>query len=210
MSQHRNGGGASAAAEFTAHNAIEDDRILDAAYPLLLSIGPRRLTMADVARQAEVSRATLYRRWPNVRSFVAALITREWSTLAVDAIDHDEPVGRTRLVRGVVAIAAASRRHPLLRMIVEMDPEFLLPYLLERRGTSTDMQLQLLVREIRAGQRDGSIRRGDPSVLASAVLLTAMSFVLSARVLVPDERSVRRLDAELGRMLDRYLMGDSA
>lgn len=202
MSQHRN----APASELTAHNAIEDDRILDAAYPLLLSIGPRRLTMADVARQAEVSRATLYRRWPNVRSFVAALITREWSALAVDAIDCSEPVGRVRLVRGVVAIASASRGHPLLRMIVEMDPEFLLPYLLERRGASTDMQLRLLTAEIRAGQRDGSIRRGDAGVLAACILLTTMSFVLSARVVVADERSVRRLDSELGRMLDGYLV----
>jgi AcrR family transcriptional regulator len=203
MSQQRNG--ATATVELTAHNAIEDDRILDAAYPLLLAIGPRRLTMADVARQAEVSRATLYRRWPNVRSVVAALITREWSALAAESIDLREPVGRARLVRGVVAIVAASRQHPLLRMILEMDPEFLLPYLLERRGTSTDMQLRMLTREIRAGQRDGSIRRGDASMLAASVQLTAMSFVISAQVVLSDDRSVRRLDAELGRLLDGYL-----
>lgn len=204
MSQHRNGVTA-ASTELTAHNAIEDERILDAAYPLLLAIGPRRLTMADVARQAGVSRATLYRRWPNVRSFVAALITREWSALSAEVVDRAAPDTRARLVRGVVAIAAASREHPLLQMILEMDPEFLLPYLLHRRGTSTDMQLQMLAAEIRAGQRDGSIRRGDAGVLAAAVQLTAMSFVLSAPVMADTERGVRRLDAELGRMIDGYL-----
>jgi AcrR family transcriptional regulator len=203
VSQHRNSRGMTA--DLTAHNAIDDDRILDAAYPLLLSLGLRRLTMADVARHVEVSRATLYRRWPNVRSLVAALITREWSRLAADVFDGRADDVRTRLVRAVVSIAAATRDHPLLRMIVELDPEFLLPYLLERRGTSTDMQLQLLATEIRAGQRDGSIRRGAPDTLAAAVLLTAISFVLSAPAIAADAKAVKRLDAELGRMINRYL-----
>jgi len=203
MSQHRNAG--PALTELTAHNAIEDGRILDAAYELLLAIGPRRLTMADVARQAGVSRATLYRRWPNVRSVVAALITREWSALAAEAFDPMAPSARARLVGAVVRLVTASREHPLLRIIVEMDPEFLLPYLLERRGTSTAAQLQLLVREIKAGQRDGSIRRADPAVLAASVELTAMSFTLSAPVVLADPRGTRRLDAELARLLDGYL-----
>jgi AcrR family transcriptional regulator len=201
LSQHRNGAAAAVDGP-SAHNAIDDARILDSAYPLFLAVGPRRITMADVARHADVSRATLYRRWPNVRSLVAALVTREWSALAASAFDTEGETGRHRLVGAVVAIAAASRDHPLLRMIVDLDPEFLLPYLLERRGTSTDMQLTLLERAVNDGIADGSIRRGDPAVLAQAVLLTTTSFVLSARAMTSD---LDALDHELHTLLDRYL-----
>lgn len=207
MSQHRNLALRPAEVPETppAPNAIDDGAILDAAYPLLLSVGPRRLTMADVARHTDVSRATLYRRWPNVRSLVAAMVTREWTALAVAAFDSGERDARSRLVGAVVAIAAATREHPLLRVIVELDPEFLLPYLLERRGSSTDAQLTMLAVEIGRGQADGSIRRGDPALLAHAALLATTSFVLSARALADDVRMVQRLDGELAVLLDRYL-----
>ena len=49
------------------------------------------------------------------------------------------------VVGAVVATVRAVREHPLTRKIVDVDPEFLLPYLLERRGASTDAQLDLLV-----------------------------------------------------------------
>src|SRR4029450_10256253 len=98
----------------TAANAIPEQRILDAAYELLLAIGMRRMTMADIARHAEVSRATLYRRWPNVQAVVAALMTREWTTALVSAFQPDAADGRSRLVEGVVEVVAKTRTHPLM------------------------------------------------------------------------------------------------
>jgi len=127
----------------TPANAIGEERILDAAYELLLAIGMRRMTMADIARHAEVSRATLYRRWPNVQAVVAALMTREWTIALVSAFQPDAADGRARLVEGVVEVVAKTRVHPLMRKIIELDPEFLTPYLLERRGSSTVAHLPL-------------------------------------------------------------------
>jgi hypothetical protein len=57
---------------------------------------------------------------------------------------------------------------------------------------------------VRAGQRDGSVRRGDPDRMARAVLLTAQSFVLSS-ALFTDGYGDGDLDAELRAVLDRYL-----
>ena len=139
-------------------NAIGEERILDAAYELLLAIGMRRMTMADIARHAEVSRATLYRRWPNVQAVVAALMTREWTTALVSAFQPDAADGRSRLVEGVVEVVAKTRVHPLMRKIIELDPEFLTPYLLERRGSSTVAHLALVEEGIKAGPD----RRLDP------------------------------------------------
>ena len=190
-------------AELTAANAIPEERILDAAYEQLLAVGMRRLNMADIARQADVSRATLYRRWPNVQALLAALVTREF-TAAVTPRHDPAAAGRAVVVQTVVGAVGRLRTHPLLRKIVDVDPEFLVPYLLQRRGTSSDHQLALIENGVRAGQADGSIRAGAPGLLARAVLLTAWSFTLTGPVFVPKNR-YRALDVELSELLDRYL-----
>ena len=187
-----------------AANAIPEEAILDAAYELVLAVGMRRVTMADIARQADVSRATLYRRWPNVQAVIAALMTREFAQLARGMADLPGSDGRAALVAGVVHAVAEVRAHPLLRKIVDVDPEFLLPYLVQRRGATADNQLALLEAAIGRGTADGSIRAGDPAMRARAVLLAAWSFVLTGPVLV-DRRQYRALDHELAELLDRYL-----
>lgn len=187
-----------------AANVIDEKQILDAAYQMLLAVGMRRMTMADIGRRAGVSRATLYRRWPNVRAVVAALMTRE--SAAVVAVSFGAPgkSARERLAAGIVLAVRRTRDHPLLRKIVEIDPEFLLPYLLERRGSSTDAQLAAIEEVVRAGHLDGSVRPGNPARQARALLLAAMAFVLSGPIMAPPG-DLASLDEELRQMLDRYV-----
>lgn len=195
--------------DLKAPNAIPESTILDATYSLLLSVGMRRLTMADIARHAGVSRATLYRRWGSVREVTGSLITREFAALAADAFPAGPTSARERLVTGVVHMVGAIRAHPILRKIVDLDAEFLLPYLLQRLGTSTAHQLSQLEAGIEAGATDGSIRAGDVGVQARTVLLMTMSFTLTAPVLVDppgiEGPQLDALDAQLREALDRYL-----
>ncbi|MGH3425739.1 MAG: TetR/AcrR family transcriptional regulator [Nocardioidaceae bacterium] len=225
MSQQRNAP-ASASTSGGSHggaNAIGEGRILDAAYDLMLATGLKRMTMAEIARRAGVSRATLYRRWSNAHEVVGTLLTRELDAVTAAAFDDplsddplsddplsDDPLSgghasaRARLVDGIVRIAARVRTHPLLRKIIELDPEFLMPYLLERRGTSTDHQLGLIEAALRVDADDPSLRAGEPRALAETVLLTTWSFVLTGPVLTgPD--GADRLDGRLYDILDRYL-----
>jgi AcrR family transcriptional regulator len=181
---------------------VPDDAVLDAAFELLKAVGVRRMKMADIARQAGISRATLYRRYDNVTQVVAALMTREWAAVADQARTAPGRTARDRLVNTTVEIARAIRCHPLLRKIIDLDPEFLLPYLLKRRGTSTSRQLDLIETGVMAGIEDGSVRDGDARRRATAVLLTAWSFVLTGPVLTED---LDALDTELRDILDRYL-----
>ena len=196
LSQHRN-------THNRAANAIPVDHILDCAYDLLLQVGIQRLNMAEIARKAGISRATLYRRWPNTSAVTAALVTREFAALAART-QSNARTGRRRLVSVAVRLVGALREHPLLCKIVEVDPEFLLPYLLRRRGSSTEHQLVMIEDGLRAGIADGSIRRRNTALMARSVLLTAMSFALSGCVMA-DAVTIQALDAELADILDRYL-----
>jgi AcrR family transcriptional regulator len=185
--------------------ARSDDDLLDAARDCVLAVGLRRTTLTDVARRAGVSRMTMYRRWPDMASLVADLMTREWSAAA--RIAADDAVGdtaRARTVDGLVRGVATLRAHPVFRRIVELDPEILLPYLVDRRGTSQDHILDQLTGALEEGRADGSLRTTDPALLARTVLLTAHGFVLSAATMT-DSVTVAHLDGELRLLLDRYL-----
>src|SRR5881392_3083314 len=86
----------------------DDDLLLGAARDCVLAVGLRRTTLTDVARRAGVSRMTMYRRWPDMRSLVADLMTREWSALALDAAaDAVGDTARERVVDGLARGAAA-------------------------------------------------------------------------------------------------------
>ena len=185
------------------------DAALDAARDCVLAVGVRRTTLTDVARRAGVSRMSLYRRWPDVRSLVGDLMTREWlaTALAAQPPGNAGPV-RARMVEGLVAGVRAFRAHPLMRKIVEVDPELLLPYVLERCGTSQLAFLDMFERTLREGHRDGSIRPGNPGRQARALLLVVQSFVLSARTMTDPsdpELDDAAFDAELAHILERTL-----
>ncbi|MFE2267423.1 TetR/AcrR family transcriptional regulator [Streptomyces griseosporeus] len=170
-----------------------NDRVLDAVRDCVLAVGVRRTTMTDVARRAGVSRMTLYRRWPDVRSLVGDLMTREWIAVATGAMPARRPDldARTLIVDGLVAGVEAFRAHPLFRKIVDVDPELLLPYVLDRRGASQEALLALLAEAIEAGHADGSVRAGHTARQARALLLVVQSFTLSLRTMTDED------DAEL-------------
>src|SRR3954468_8972110 len=90
------------------------DAVLDAARDSVLAVGVRRTTLTDVARRAGVSRMTIYRRWPDVRTLVADLMTREWIAVAAAvAPPADGRPVRESMVDSLVDGARAFREHPL-------------------------------------------------------------------------------------------------
>jgi hypothetical protein len=93
----------------------------------------------------------------------------------------------------------------LFRRIVEVDPELLVPYLLDRRGRTQDVLLGLVESAISAGQEAGQVRPGDPTLLARSLLLAAHGFAISAQTMTDDEVTEDALDAELVRLVERYL-----
>src|SRR3954451_21739026 len=185
-----------------------DDGYLDAAREAILAVGWSRTTLTDIARRAGVSRMTLYRRWPDTQTLLADLMTREWGHVVAGAATPTEGTALDRIAGGVVATVQALRGNALLRRIVDVDPEVLLPYLLDRRGRSQEMVADALAGLIAEGQRDTSIRLGDPVTLARSLVLACHGFTLSAHTMTAaDSRDadVSPLDSELETPVRRYL-----
>lgn len=184
--------------------------MLDAVRDCVLAVGVRRTTLTDVARRAGVSRMTLYRRWPDVRSLVGDLMTREWVAVATGAMPEPRPGAdaRTLIVDGLVAGVDAFRAHPLFRKIVDVDPELLLPYVLDRRGASQEALLRLLADALTTGHADGSVRPGHVERQARSLLLVVQSFTLSLRTMTDEddtELDTAAFLAELRTVLERTL-----
>ncbi len=184
-----------------------DDAYLDAAREAILAVGWSRTTLTDIARRAGVSRMTLYRRWPDTQTLLADLMTREWGQVVQESANEDADA-LTRIVHSIVSTVQALRANALLRRIVDVDPEVLLPYLLDRRGRSQEMVADALAALIEEGQREGSVREADPADLARSLVLVCHGFTLSAHTMVDDadrEADVRHLDAQLDELVRRYL-----
>lgn len=183
------------------------ERLLAAARACILDIGWKRTTLTDVANRAEVSRMTVYRTFSDMPTLFAELMTREWAGVVAGVIE-DQPADHSwpeRIAGGVSGTVLALRDNVLFRRAVDLDPEWLLPYLLDRRGRSQDGVLEVLTERIAEGQSSGEVRAGDPSVLARSVVLAAHGFALSLTTMTDEGVSAEALDTELGELIRRYL-----
>ena len=140
------------------------DRILDAAASCVLAYGVDRVTLAEIARRAGVSRPTVYRRWPDTRSILAALLTAR-ITGALDEVPS-RGVGREALVERIVAVAERLRRDEVVMSVLHTAPELAMVYIAERLGTSQQILIDAVAAELKA--RPGRGQRAAPAIRASS------------------------------------------
>jgi AcrR family transcriptional regulator len=182
--------------------ATVEDQVLDAARSCILEYGVRRTTLAEIARRAQVSRPTVYRRWSDTRAVVSSLLTREIGSVMPSF--GAELSAREQIASAVTSVGNAVRTHPLFVKILRSDPDILATYILHRLGKSQSAIIDLLAPLIEAGQRDSSIRDGEPAHLATAVLLMVQSAVQSADM-VSGRIGGDELIAEFAYAVDVYL-----
>ncbi|MGH3349280.1 MAG: TetR/AcrR family transcriptional regulator [Nocardioides sp.] len=183
------------------------DRLIAAARACVLDVGWKRTTLTDVANRAGVSRMTVYRTYADMDSLFGDLMTREWAEVVGTVVgpDDSDAAWPDRIATGVAASVTALREDSLLRRMVDVDPEWLLRYLLQRRGRSQDAVLDMLAGQIAQGQAEGSLRAGDPVLLARSIVLTAQGFLFSAHTMTDEAVTHAGLDQELAELVRRFL-----
>jgi AcrR family transcriptional regulator len=178
------------------------DRILDAAASCVLAYGVDRVTLAEIARRARVSRPTIYRRWPDTRAVLASLLTAR-----IVGVLRDIPSrggGRDALVERIVAVAERLRHDEVVMSVFHSAPELAMVYIAERLGTSQQILIDAVAAELQAAQGDCSVRAGDPRQLAAMCLLITQSTIQSAQIVEPI-LNADALAVELAHSLNGYL-----
>ncbi|HXS85930.1 MAG TPA: helix-turn-helix domain-containing protein [Mycobacterium sp.] len=181
-------------------NAPVQDRILAAAASCVVDFGVERVTLAEIARRAGVSRPTVYRRWPDTRSVLATLLTSHITEALAEVPVRGS--GRAALVDRVVAVAERLRADELVMAVLRS--ELALVYIAQRLGRSQQMLIEALAKGLRAAQYDGSVRAGDPQQMAAMVLLITQSTIQSAQIVRPI-MDADALATELAHALNGYL-----
>ncbi|QZH59791.1 TetR/AcrR family transcriptional regulator [Mycolicibacterium farcinogenes] len=182
------------------------NQILDAAASCVLAFGVDRVTLAEIARRAGVSRPTVYRRFPDTQSILAALLTAR----IVGVLDEtgSQGPGRAALVARMVAVAARLRHDEVIMAVLHSAPEVAMIYIAERLGTSQQILIDALAGELKlaqeVGRKSDRVRPGDPRQLATMCLLITQSAIQSAQMVEPI-LDAEALAVELAHALNGYL-----
>ena len=177
-------------------------RILAAAASCVRDFGVERVTLAEIARRAGVSRPTVYRRWPDTRSILAGLLTDRvtgaWRSVPAG------PPGREGLVARIVEVAGRLRTDGLIASVLRSAPDLAMVYISGRLGTSQQILIDLVADELRTAQADGSVRTGNERQMSAMVLLIAQSTIQSGPI-VESILDADSLAKELAHALNGYL-----
>jgi AcrR family transcriptional regulator len=108
------------------------ERILEATYACVARWGLSKTTVEDAAREAGLSRATVYRYFPGGRDeLIDAVVS--WQFLLFFVALYEEVHGAASLEevldRGLVFARRALGEHEVLRKILESEPDVLMPKL---------------------------------------------------------------------------------
>jgi AcrR family transcriptional regulator len=122
------------------------EAILDAAVVEFERHGFRRVALDDVARRAQVSRTTIYRRFSNKDELVAAVIERENVALFADIAGELRQAGpqSNYYVEAFTLSILKFRRHRVLDRMITDDPALVMQLMHRHWGAAIDRMAEAL------------------------------------------------------------------
>lgn len=164
---------------------------------MLAEHGLRRTSLADIARAADVSDATLYRRFASREELLAQLVAREARQFIARV---DEQIAgirspKERLVVAFLMFVRALRSHELVQRLLVTDPEQMLPLLTTGGNAALTLGREYILAQARQAQAAGVSLVAEPEYVAEILVRLAHSLVLTPQTLLPveDERRLAAL-----------------
>ncbi|WP_433380661.1 TetR/AcrR family transcriptional regulator [Actinoplanes sp. CA-142083] len=171
-------------ATIESHRQAVHQAILDVGAALVRAHGPAAVTMSQIAKDAGIGRATLYKYFPDVASIVTAWqeqqIAQHLDQLAAANEEGQDPA--TRLKAVLIAYARAVHAH-------HDDQLFALVHRSEQAGHAQERLHSFLAGLIAEATTTRAVRTdAEPGQLANYCL-----FALAAAAAMPDEAAVGKL-----------------
>lgn len=166
------------------------DAILDAARAVFEQYGARRANVDDIASAAGISRSTLYRRYPNKETLLAAVLVQETDNFldALDQIAADLPP-QEAVIECFVRGLSIMREIPVLGRLAQTEPEVISG--MPGRGHLLLAQSDRIARTLR---RSGATMPDDElRMVAELLLRIATTYLLdpAGRLDLTDEHAIR-------------------
>lgn len=188
---------------------LPDPDLLQAVVDEVLAYGVRRATATSIAHRAGVSRVTVYRRGGGIRQLVLDALVAEFSRSVEQVADRvalevRPGNGREAVVARAIGVIDTLGDAPLVHALLKHDPELLVPYLVDRQGRSQQLLLATLEDALAEGVSDGSVRTGDPALMARTLMHALTPFVVGTRIVETFGDRSDVLD-EVRHLVDAYL-----
>lgn len=176
------------------------ERILEAAETLFARYGLAKTTLADIARRAHLSKATLYHHFPDgkesiFRDAVGVIIETQWRCL-VDHV-HEGKTAREQLQRYLSERIAIFDREILIR---GMDPDVwadLKPWIEHALKAHLERERELIRELLTAGEREGSMSGVDVALGARIIQSVLQGLTVDA----PIETTARQRKRETDQLI---------
>lgn len=188
----------------SAGAAATRERIVVAAHGLIRDVGIRRLSMIEVAGAASLSRAALYKHFPDKQSLVDAVLVRN-GHLIREELDRALAAATTLADKCLVAVRLGLTPPGELRLLDlhDSDPEALAELLTTGAAPFLERATRFWAVHVATAQRAGEVAADlDPAEAAEWI-----ARALYALAVTPP-RTVDRADADgLERYVRRYVVG---
>jgi AcrR family transcriptional regulator len=156
--------------------------ILEAARKLFQRYGYRKTTMDEVARDAGITKPTVYSYFKGKKDILISLVEWEGSRVLETGLSStEEGAGAIeQLVAMFVATDNFLRQDSFLRGIVSRDPDILTPEVIRVAFDFEGKIIDAVARILQRGMDEGVIRITDPRLMAYAIVRLHEAFTFSA------------------------------
>lgn len=169
----------------TSTTAQTEQRILDAARDCFSRFGLRKTAMEDIAREAGLSRGTLYRYFPDKEGLYRAVNERETRLFLEEVAARTagpEPFGE-KIIRVLLAAVGFLRENPMNAAMAATDPEAFAAAISTNGRELLELAVDAVTPMVQEAMERGELRADlDPAQAAEWIVRVELSLISTPSV----------------------------